>query len=191
MSDFGVAQRRKRLIYIASRVSDVALAPPSKFKSSVRICIGKLPAHGASGDPIHDVRETRSEKVKSILAALPKDGGSRSDLPAELKLACHAKTTGFSDVYGRMRWDGVAPTITSGCTNSSKGRFVHPTENRAITLREAAMLQGFPQSYRFVESHGKTAISLMIGNALPPPFIALHATSLKNSLIKSAAMPNR
>jgi DNA (cytosine-5)-methyltransferase 1 len=81
-----------------------------------------------------------------------------------------------------MSWDDVAPTITSGCHNPSKGRFLHPTHNRTITLREAALLQGFPKDYRFDVSHGKEAIALMIGNALPPPFIAAHAKALRRGL---------
>jgi DNA (cytosine-5)-methyltransferase 1 len=113
---------------------------------------------------------------------LPKDGGSRRSLPDDLKLACHTRSNGFNDVYGRMRWNDVAPTITSGCTNPSKGRFVHPEFDRAITLREGAMLQGFPQHYRFDPTHGKGAIALMIGNALPPPFIAAHAKTIRRHI---------
>jgi len=74
-----------------------------------------------------------------------------------------------------MAWDDVAPTITTGCFNPSKGRFLHPEENRAITLREAALLQTFPTTYRFSARKGKGNVALMIGNALPPPFIAAHA----------------
>jgi DNA (cytosine-5)-methyltransferase 1 len=82
-----------------------------------------------------------------------------------------------------MAWDRVAPTITSGCTNPSKGRFLHPFLNRTITLREASLLQGFPRDYQFDPQHGKEAIALMIGNALPPPFITAHANSLKQGLL--------
>jgi len=88
-------------------------------------------------------------------------------------------------VYGRMAWDDVSPTITSGCHNPSKGRFLHPSRNRTITLREAAILQGFPKRYKFDVSHGKEAIALMIGNALPPPLIKAHAASLKEGLIQA------
>ena len=102
----------------------------------------------------------------------------RSSLPAMMQLNCHKKTSGFGDVYGRMRWDAPAPTITGGCGSPSKGRFLHPEENRGITLREASLLQGFPVDYRFDLQHGKDAISLMIGNALPPPFIAQQARAM-------------
>jgi DNA (cytosine-5)-methyltransferase 1 len=81
-----------------------------------------------------------------------------------------------------MEWDELAPTITSGCFNPSKGRFLHPTKNRAITVREAALLQGFPKSYKFDAKHGKVALSLMVGNALPPPFVAAHARQIRRML---------
>lgn len=81
-----------------------------------------------------------------------------------------------------MAWDKVAPTITTGCFNPSKGRFLHPTRNRAITIREAALLQGFPAGYKFDVNDGKVALAMMIGNALPPPFIAAHARSISEVL---------
>jgi DNA (cytosine-5)-methyltransferase 1 len=81
-----------------------------------------------------------------------------------------------------MAWDAVAPTITSGCFNPSKGRFLHPQQNRAITMREAALLQGFPRGYTFDLTAGKEAIALMIGNALPPEFIRRHALEIKRAL---------
>jgi len=81
-----------------------------------------------------------------------------------------------------MAWGNVAPTITSGCFNPSKGRFLHPEEDRAITMREAALLQGFPKRYKFPVNRGKIAIALMIGNALPPPFIAAHAAVIRRAL---------
>jgi len=101
-------------------------------------------------------------------------------------LDCHKRSDGFSDVYGRLAWDDVAPTITSGCHNPSKGRFLHPGQNRTISLREAAVLQGFPRSYRFDVAHGKESIALMIGNALPPPFITAHANALRAGIEAAA-----
>ena len=84
------------------------------------------------------------------------NGGSRIDLGPESQLECHKNFTGFKDVYGRMSWDDVVPTITGGCTNPSKGRFLHPSEHRAITLREAALLQTFPGDYFFSLGRGKS-----------------------------------
>jgi len=97
------------------------------------------------------------------------------------QLACHKRTDGFRDIYGRMAWDEPAPTITGGCFNPSKGRFLHPVDNRAITLREAAILQSFPRRYRFPVDKNKELVALMIGNALPPVFIRRHAREIARS----------
>jgi DNA (cytosine-5)-methyltransferase 1 len=90
-----------------------------------------------------------------------------------------------------MEWDKPAPTITSGCFNPSKGRFLHPSRDRAITVREAALLQGFPESYKFDAQYGKVALSLMVGNALPPPFVAAHARQIKRALAAKKARKRR
>jgi DNA (cytosine-5)-methyltransferase 1 len=182
-ADHGVPQRRKRLILLArARNGDIEFPAAKPEIVTVRQAIGHLPAAGKSGDPLHDAREKRSEKVAKLIALVPKDGGSRSALPARLRLKCHQKLEGFFDIYGRMAWNDVAPTITSGCHNPSKGRFLHPVRNRAITLREAALLQGFPVRYKFPTEIKKERISLMIGNALPPPLIAAHATLVRSKL---------
>lgn len=178
VADYGVPQRRKRLIVSASLCGEPQLATPSPLRSTVRQIIGNMPPVGDSGDALHDIGERRSEHVKKLIALIPPDGGSRSQLPEEMQLECHKSFNGFNDVYGRMAWDSVAPTITGGCYSPSKGRFLHPSENRTISLREAAMLQGFPRDYRFDVAHGKEAIALMIGNALPPGFIAAHASAM-------------
>ena len=179
VSDYGVPQRRKRLILSASRIGLAKLASPLNNRITVRNAIGRLMRSGASGDPLHDIiSPRRSARVQAVIEAIPRDGGSRHSLPESLKLACHKKTSGFNDVYGRMKWDDVSPTITSGCINPSKGRFIHPYEHRPITLREAAILQGFSEDYNFDIVHGKESIALMIGNALPPPFIAAHARAM-------------
>ena len=120
-------------------------------------------------------QKNRSDKITKLISLIPKNGGSRSDLPAKMQLECHKKCSGFKDVDGRLRWDDVANTITGGCVNPSKGRFIHPQSNRAITLREAAILQSFPKNYFFSLSKGKHHAAQMIGNALPPNFIAAHA----------------
>ena len=144
--------------------------------------LSDLPTAGKSGDYAHDIPERRSLKVMQIIRLVPKNGGSRSGLPKELLLECHQRCNGFKDVYGRMAWNDVAPTITSGCSNPSKGRFLHPEEDRAITLREAALLQGFPAKYKFVQGIGKGDLAAMIGNALPPPFIEAHGRSIRRIL---------
>ena len=181
-SHYGVPQRRRRLILLASRKADIAYPDKSHELMTVRSAIQRLPKAGSSGDPLHDFPENRTEKVTSLIEKIPKDGGGRTDLSDEHQLRCHRNTDGFKDVYGRMAWDQPAPTITSGCFNPSKGRFLHPTENRNITLREAALLQTFPKNYYFSLSGGKTAAALMIGNALPPELIKRKAEKIANYL---------
>lgn len=187
-ANYGVPQRRRRLIYLAGIGVDVPFAEGDGERNTVRKAIGSLPKAGQSGDPTHDIPEKRTPKVLEIIRRIPKDGGSRRSLPEELQLKCHKQCPGFGDVYGRMAWDTVSPTITGGCYNPSKGRFLHPEENRAITLREAALLQGFPHQYTFPPDISKEALAGMIGNALPPSFIAAHATSIKQILRNSTGM---
>jgi DNA (cytosine-5)-methyltransferase 1 len=182
---YRVPQRRRRMILVASRKRSVRFARGSSIRVTVRDTIAGLPDPGDTGDSIHDFPEKRTEAMRDRITKTPHNGGSRSDLPDELRLGCHDRCNGFKDVYGRMSWDDVAPTITTGCFNPSKGRFLHPTHDRAITLREAALLQGFPKRYKFPKNAGKCAVAMMIGNALPPPFIAAHARSLRTMLKSS------
>jgi len=192
-ADYRVPQRRKRLIMLASRVHEPMIAPKARSRVTVRRALRGIEAPSRSKDRLHAFPEKRSDAVRALIARIPKNGGSRSDLGRKYQLECHKRSDGFRDVYGRMAWDDVSPTITSGCHNPSKGRFIHPSYNRTITLREAALLQGFPRRYQFDVSHGKEAIALMIGNALPPPFIAAHAGELRSALIgsKQHARPRR
>lgn len=183
-ADYGVPQRRHRMILLASKVGQIPNARRSE-PLTVRQCllsVGLKPV-GEANDPLHDYQPKRTERVREIIRHIPKDGGSRSSLPDRLVLACHrGKDAGFRDVYGRMAWDRVAPTITGGCGNPSKGRYLHPEEDRAITLREAALLQTFPQDYSFDLSKGRDKVALMIGNALPPEFIRRHAVAIADTL---------
>jgi DNA (cytosine-5)-methyltransferase 1 len=179
---YGVPQRRKRLIMVAGRRFGIELAKESEAINTVWTAIGDLQKPGISRDRLQNLPERRSKKVLNLIKAIPKDGGSRTDLPNSRQLACHKRTDGFRDIYGRMAWDHPAPTITGGCFNPSKGRFLHPVDDRAITLREAAILQTFPRRYRFPVDKSKEEIALMIGNALPPMFIKRHATEIAKSL---------
>jgi DNA (cytosine-5)-methyltransferase 1 len=185
-AEYGVPQRRRRLIYLAGLGMEIPFADKAAKMKTVEEAIGGLPKAGQSGDPLHDMLENRTPKVLEVIQLIPKDGGSRRDLPEEFQLECHKRCNGFKDVYGRMAWKEVAPTITGGCFNPSKGRFLHPEEDRAITMREAALLQGFPRRYKFPTTDNKSAVALMIGNALPPPFIAAHGRSIKRALRNSA-----
>ena len=181
-ADFAVPQRRSRLILLASRIGRVPFARHAKFVRTVREAIGNLPCPGDSGDPLHDLPERRSPGIRRLIQKIPHDGGSRTELGARYQLPSHKKCDGFKDIYGRMRWDEVAPTITGGCVNPSKGRFLHPEQNRAITLIEAALLQSFPRRYRFVLSEGKHGAAVLIGNAFPPEFVRRNAVPIARTL---------
>ena len=108
---------------------------------TVRDAIGQLPAPEHADDKLHKRYPSHTEKINKQIAMTPHNGGSRKDLPAEFMLACHKKeNVGFNDVYGRLKWDSHSTTITGGCLNPSKGRFLHPDQNRCISAREAALL---------------------------------------------------
>ena len=186
-ADFGVPQRRRRLVLLAAKCSDPSFAAKERRLATVRQFINTLSPPTRSRDPLHNYPVNRSKKVRQIIRRIPRNGGSRAALGKRAQLRCHRSFDGFSDVYGRMAWDAPSPTITSGCINPSKGRFVHPEANRAITLREAALLQTFPKSYRFAFENNRYAIALLIGNALPPEFIRRHAAALKEVLRSEGA----
>jgi DNA (cytosine-5)-methyltransferase 1 len=182
---YGVPQRRRRFILLAGRGAEIPFGKTAHRARTVRETFAKLNKHRAKRDPLHNLPELRSEKVKQIIRRIPQDGGSRLDMGVEHQLECHRKCDGFKDVYGRMSWDEVSPTITGGCCNPSKGRFLHPTKDRTITLREAALLQTFPANYFFSIERGKFPAAQMIGNALPPEFIRRHACEVVKFLSKN------
>ena len=181
-SDYGVPQRRKRLIVLASSVGQARIPDPTTRRRPVGAIFGRLQAAGISGDRLHDFPERRSARISALIADIPHNGGSRDDLPPERQLECHRRMRGFFDVYGRMSWTDVAPTITAGCWNPSKGRFLHPIADRAITIREAAMIQGFPRSYYLDPKLGKTKLGQLIGNAFPPEFARRQAVALASAV---------
>lgn len=185
MSHYGVPQSRRRMIMLASKLNNIEVVKQEldedKMKT-VRDAISFLPPAGQTTDLLHHVTDQRTNKIKMLISMIPKDGGSRTDLGEEYQLECHKRTSGFKDVYGRMAWNRPSPTITGGCNNPSKGRFIHPEEDRVITLREAALLQTFPIDYKFSLKSGKTGVAMMIGNALPPTFIEFHARNLLKHL---------
>jgi DNA (cytosine-5)-methyltransferase 1 len=158
--------------------------PSGKNKfSTVRDFIGNLESIETTTDIIHKRYPHHSDKVMQRIRLTPHNGGSRKDLPEEYTLKCHKQSNrGFNDVYGRLRWDSVSSTITGGCLNPSKGRFLHPEEDRCITAREAALLQTFRRDFFFPNDIPLAKISLMIGNAIPPAFCKFQSISIKNKL---------
>ena len=177
---FGVPQTRQRLVLLASRLGEIKIPKggykyPSQWRT-VRQTIGKLPPLESGGadnkDHLHVAAKLSETNMKRIKAT-PHDGGSRKDWPEELLLPCQKRETGkgYVSVYGRMWWDQPAPTMTTLCTGIGNGRFGHPEQDRAITLREAALIQSFPKSYRFWPEDdvlNRRAVGRMIGNAVPP-----------------------
>ena len=146
-SDYGVPQRRNRMIMMASRLGLID-APKNRSEKDCRDCLAGLEEAGRSGDILHDWETKHSDKVKKIISLVPKNGGSRADIPQEYWLDCHKRSPeSYRDVYGRMAWDEVAPTITGGCNNPSKGRFIHPEQDRAITLRRQ-LASNFSEGYK-------------------------------------------
>jgi DNA (cytosine-5)-methyltransferase 1 len=181
-ADFGVPQRRKRLILLGSKRRKPSFPKPETERVRVRHALADLPPAGRSGDPPHDRLMRNGPRIQDLIRSIPPDGGSRTDLPDEAQLECHKRFDGFKDVYGRMSWDEVAPTITGGCASPSKGRFLHPEFHRVITIREAALLQSFPRDYRISMRRGRYAAAEMIGNALPPAMIYRIAAALRETL---------
>lgn len=176
---FGLPQTRRRLVLIASLLGPVSVPEGSLGEDetvSVADAIGGLPALSSGGvdpaDPLHRTRDLSEVNLRRIRASRP--GGTWQDWPEELRAPCHRKASGssFRNVYARMEWDKPAPTITTLAHNFGTGRFGHPEEDRVISLREAAMLQGFPRSYRFQHPDEPVRfkrLGRLIGNAVPPP----------------------
>ena len=179
---YGVPQRRRRMILFGARGDCPPFPRPVRARRTVAQAIRRLRAPEGSDDPLHNYKVNRAEHVMSLIRRIPKDGGSRTDLPKSVQLQCHRGFDGFKDVYGRMAWGEPAPTITGGCINPSKGRYIHPDQDRAITLREAALLQGFPSAYTFDMSKGRYPVAAMIGNSFPPKFAEHHARALYRHL---------
>jgi DNA (cytosine-5)-methyltransferase 1 len=188
-AELGVPQRRTRMILVAAK--GVSLSEATNIartgRKSVEDTIKNLPVPpigrplAGTADALHYARRHSPLNIER-LRNIPIDGGGRESLPYHLQLDCHRnkKKSSFSDTYGRMSWSDVAPTLTTGCTDITRGRFAHPVQNRAITLREAARLQSFPDSYIFEGNAGQ--IATQIGNAVPPEMMRTIAQSLKAAL---------
>ncbi|GAA0261772.1 DNA cytosine methyltransferase [Halobacterium noricense] len=177
--DYGIPQDRKRIVVLASKYGPIELKGPTHSPSNyptVRDAIGNgvVPEIDAGGvdenDPLHRSRTLEEQNIERIRQSKP--GGTWRDWDPEIRLDCHTKESGqsFGSVYGRMQWDTTAPTITTQYYNYGSGRFGHPEQDRAISLREGAILQTFPPDYEFVEDeediHYQT-VGRFVGNAVP------------------------
>jgi DNA (cytosine-5)-methyltransferase 1 len=187
-ANYGVPQRRRRCIMFAAKdgtaVDAFVKHDVRSPKRSVYDAIADLEVLGSGdaseADVLHRARLHQPIALER-LRHIPKDGGSRSSLPAHLELKCHVGDShSFSDVYGRMSWQSEAPTLTTGCTDLTRGRFAHPEQDRAITLREAARIQTFPDDYAFAGNDSQ--IAMQVGNAVPPVMIHAFSRAFKAAL---------
>lgn len=187
--DFGLAQTRSRLVLLASRLGPIKMPVPTHDAEShrtVRDEIGELPAlnHGDvdDSDPLH--RASRLSEINAKRIASAKPGGTWRDWTPDLVAPCHTVETGkgYSSVYGRMTWSAPSPTITTQFYGFGNGRFGHPEQNRALSLREGALLQGFPRDYQFVPPGDRIhfkKVGRMIGNAVPVTLASAIARAVK------------
>ena len=192
--DYGIPQTRKRLVLLASRLGNISLIEPThspKNYTTVRDTIGELRPVKAGEydkkDPLHRARALSALNIKRLQHT--KEGGGWKTWPKELLPECFKRKSGktYGSVYGRMKWNEPAPTMTTHCTGLGNGRFGHPQQDRAITLREAALLQTFPENYQFFESmetYNSSIICKQIGNAVPPMLGRIVAQSIKEHLKK-------
>jgi len=189
--DFGLAQTRSRLVLLASRLGPIEL-PSATHRGrhrTVRQEIGKLRrlSHGSADDRDLLHRCSRLSHMNQTRISEAKPGGTWRDWNESLVADCHKEETGrgYSSVYGRMEWDEPSPTITTQFFGFGNGRFGHPEQDRALSLREGALLQGFPPGYEFVAPgdrvHFKT-IGRLIGNAVPVKLAAAIAKSVKSHI---------
>ena len=189
---YGVPQRRKRLILLASKHSKFELIAPTHNKENyvtVYQAIGHLPeimdGEHSEDDFLHYARKLK-DITKTRIKATP-EGGGWQDWDESLLLECHKKAGGqmYQSVYGRMSWKDVAPTMTTYCTGLNNGRFGHPHQDRAISLREAAILQSFPKDYDLIDPKEKFNIQILsrqIGNAVPVGLGQAIAKSIKQHI---------
>ncbi len=177
-SKYGLPQNRRRLVLLASRIGNIRLLEPKEFTKrtykTVKEAIGDLEPIKAgdylSTDPLHKSAALSKLNLKRIKASKP--GGTWREWPEYLVADCHKKPSGksYPSVYGRMKWEDPSPAITTQFMGFGNGRFGHPEQNRGLSLREGAMLQGFPKNYKFIkkgEAPINKVIGRLVGNAVP------------------------
>lgn len=188
--DYGVPQTRRRHVVLASKLASIKLIKPTHKKPiTVREVIFGLEhlqaGQKSQSDPLHSSSRLSETNLKRIRASKP--GGTWRDWPEDLRADCHKRESGkfYSAVYGRMHWDQPAPTITTLCYGFGNGRFGHPEQDRAISLREAALFQTFPVDYQFTPINKPVVFSKigrMIGNAVPVRLGEIVGLSITSSL---------
>ncbi len=195
-SSHGVPQHRHRLVLLASRLGPIRLPESEPLpQRTVRQAIGHLAPIRAGethpGDPVHRAANLSPLNLRRIQAS--RQGGSWADWrDPDLVARCHRRTSGatYKNVYGRMEWDRPAPTMTTGCFSYGRGRFGHPVQDRAISLREAALLQSFPAAYDLVpagESASFTHLGRHIGNAVPVALAEVIGRGIRRHIKEHAA----
>ncbi len=192
VADYGVPQRRKRLILLASRIKKIELMDATHNQYvTVREAIGNLPPVAAGEknetDMLHIACTLSELNLKRIRHSTP--GGTWRDWPEELICECHKKEKGssYASVYGRMRWNDLSPTITTQYIGYGTGRFGHPEQDRALTIREGAILQSFPATYAFVSESDEIFlrnIARHVGNAVPPRLGEIIGLSIQQHIKK-------
>ncbi len=189
--DYGVSQTRRRFVLLASRLGEIHLIAPTHDRRTVFIenYIRNLPPVAAgevdANDPMHRAAHLSDLNIRRIQASVP--GGTWRDWPVDLRCECHKKESGrtYSSVYGRMKWDQIGPTITTQFYCYGTGRYGHPEQDRALTLREGALLQTFPPNYNFINPDKPFSlrdIARHIGNAVPVRLGQIIGISINNHL---------
>lgn len=174
--DYGISQSRRRFVLVGSLLGEIEIIPPTHNRNEVNVAsfIKDLPPIKAgetdSRDKMHQAASLSEINLKRIKASIP--GGTWKDWPEDLRCECHKKDSGktYGSVYGRMRWNQVGPTITTQFYCYGTGRYGHPVQDRALSLREGALLQTFPNDYDFIDPNAKFSlrdIARHIGNAVP------------------------
>lgn len=192
--EYGLPQNRRRHVLLASKLGSISMIPPTHSKPvTVKQAIGNLRPLKAGEvdrlDPLHKAAGLSDLNLQRIRVSKP--GGSWRDWPENLVAECHKRENGksYPSVYGRMSWGDASPTMTTQCYGFGNGRFGHPEQDRAISLREAAILQSFPKGYKFVPPNGEinfTKVGRMIGNAVP----VVLGEVIGNSIKKHVNMAN-
>ncbi len=190
--EYGIPQHRKRLVLLASKLGKIELIPETHNRENfvtVKDAIGKMEklksGETSPTDSLHRATKLSPLNIKRIKQSKP--GGTWKDWDEDLILECHKKSSGktYVSVYGRMEWDKPAPTMTTHCMGIGNGRFGHPEQDRAISLREAALIQTFPKGYKLIKK-GKPfkvkKISTQIGNAVPVKLGQVIAKSIRRHL---------